>query len=53
MPNGFLTETMEPIPSIAEQVGYQNVISFYRAFKKVEGIPPGEYRSQYRHQKGK
>lgn len=49
----LLTETNEPIPSIAEQVGYQNVISFYRAFKKVEGIPPGEYRSQYRHQKGK
>jgi len=46
----MLTETDEPIQSIAEQCGYPNHISFYRAFKKVLDIPPGEYRSVYRLQ---
>lgn len=44
----LLVETEHSIQSIAEQVGYQNVISFYRAFKKVHDIPPGEYRNMYR-----
>ncbi|WP_338552316.1 AraC family transcriptional regulator [Paenibacillus sp. KS-LC4] len=44
----LLSETDEPIQSIAEQIGYQNVISFYRAFKKIQEIPPGEYRSIHR-----
>ncbi|WP_270165409.1 helix-turn-helix domain-containing protein [Paenibacillus sp. SYP-B4298] len=44
----MLAETDEPIQAIAEQSGYPNVISFYRAFKKVLDIPPGEYRSVYR-----
>lgn len=46
----MLAETDEPIQSIAEQSGYPNHISFYRAFKKVLDIPPGEYRSVYRVQ---
>jgi two-component system, response regulator YesN len=44
----LLLETDEPIQSIAEQVGYQNVVSFYRVFKKVQDVPPGEYRTMYR-----
>lgn len=44
----LLSETDEPIQSIAEQIGYQNVISFYRAFKKIQEIPPGEYRNIHR-----
>lgn len=44
----LLVETDESIQSIAEQIGYQNVISFYRAFKKEQDIPPGEYRSMHR-----
>lgn len=46
----MLAETDEPIQRIAEQSGYPNLISFYRAFKKVLDIPPGEYRSVYRAQ---
>ncbi len=44
----LLVETDAPIQVIAEQVGYPNVISFYRAFKKVQDIPPGEYRNMFR-----
>jgi len=44
----LLIDTDDPIQSIAEQVGYHNVISFYRAFKKIQDYPPGEYRNMYR-----
>lgn len=44
----LLKETDDSIQSIAEQIGYQNVISFYRVFKKVQDVPPGEYRNMYR-----
>jgi YesN/AraC family two-component response regulator len=44
----LLVETEDSIQSIAERIGYQNVISFYRAFKKVQNIPPGEYRNMHR-----
>jgi two-component system response regulator YesN len=43
----LLIDTDDSIQSIAEQIGYQNVISFYRAFKKIQNIPPGEYRNMY------
>lgn len=29
---------------IAEQIGYANNIGFIRAFKRLEGITPGQYR---------
>lgn len=32
------------IQDVASQVGYFNVNSFIRMFRKVTGIPPGEYR---------
>ncbi|WP_232510138.1 helix-turn-helix domain-containing protein [Paenibacillus crassostreae] len=44
----LLKETDNSIQSIAEQIGYLNVISFYRVFKKVQDVPPGEYRNMYR-----
>jgi two-component system, response regulator YesN len=44
----LLIDTDDSIQSIAEQIGYLNVISFYRAFKKVQDYPPGEYRNMYR-----
>jgi len=44
----LLIETDDSIQQIAEQVGYQNVISFYRVFKKAQDIPPGEFRNMYR-----
>ncbi|MFC0329569.1 helix-turn-helix domain-containing protein [Paenibacillus sepulcri] len=44
----LLVESDEPILSIAEKVGYNHVISFHRAFKKLYNLPPGEYRSLHR-----
>ncbi|GIP50049.1 hypothetical protein J53TS2_36400 [Paenibacillus sp. J53TS2] len=44
----LLVETEDSIQSVAENIGYQNVNSFYRAFKKFQDIPPGEYRNMYR-----
>ncbi|GBG10501.1 AraC family transcriptional regulator [Paenibacillus agaridevorans] len=40
----LLTSTDLPVQSIGEQVGYTQVISFIRTFKKSEGTTPGEYR---------
>lgn len=40
----LLTETDEPVQAISEKVGYLQVISFIRTFKKCEGVTPGEYR---------
>ncbi|MGP0587466.1 helix-turn-helix domain-containing protein [Paenibacillus timonensis] len=44
----LLVKTEDSIQSVAENIGYQNVNSFYRAFKKFQDIPPGEYRNMYR-----
>ncbi|QUL52131.1 helix-turn-helix transcriptional regulator [Paenibacillus tritici] len=35
------------IQDIALQVGYQNVNSFIRTFKRSSGLTPGEYRKRY------
>lgn len=43
----LLLQTTEPVQSIGEQVGYLQVISFIRTFKKAEGSTPGEYRKQH------
>jgi two-component system response regulator YesN len=43
----LLLQTTEPVQSIGEQVGYMQVISFIRTFKKAEGSTPGEYRKQH------
>ncbi|MEG2303378.1 MAG: helix-turn-helix domain-containing protein [Niameybacter sp.] len=40
----LLVTTKESLGNIANQSGYQNVSSFIRQFKKIEGITPGEYR---------
>jgi AraC-type DNA-binding domain-containing proteins len=40
----LLVDTSDSVQSIAEQAGYLQVISFIRAFKKREGLTPGEYR---------
>lgn len=36
------------IGQIAEQLGYQSETAFRRAFRKTTGVPPGEYKKQYR-----
>lgn len=42
-----LAATDDPVYEIAESVGYQNLRSFYTAFKKSEGCTPNEFREQY------
>lgn len=39
-----LVATDDPVQDIALQVGYATPISFGRMFKKLEGVPPGDYR---------
>ena len=45
----LLEQTSQSINEIAEEVGYLNVISFGRAFKKILNISPGEYRKLVRN----
>ncbi|NMB97308.1 MAG: AraC family transcriptional regulator [Clostridiaceae bacterium] len=40
----LLDDSRLPIKSVAEQVGFINVNSFVRVFKKYTGISPGKYR---------
>ncbi|MFD0714362.1 helix-turn-helix domain-containing protein [Paenibacillus sp. GCM10027626] len=42
----LLAESEEKIRDIAEQVGYTNVNSFVRIFKKITGLTPTEFRSR-------
>lgn len=49
----LLRNSSERIKTIAEKVGYQNMNSFHRMFKKYTGITPKEYRqSQHLHHNG-
>lgn len=41
-----LEKTNRPIKSIVNGVGYMDVASFTRKFKKTEGMTPGQYRKQ-------
>jgi YesN/AraC family two-component response regulator len=47
----LLVDSDDAIQTIAERVGYAHVLSFHRAFKKIFGFPPGEYRAIYRPQR--
>ncbi|MDO3408685.1 helix-turn-helix domain-containing protein [Saccharibacillus sp. CPCC 101409] len=40
----LLRETGLPVQTVGEQVGYPQVISFIRTFKRYAGVTPGEYR---------
>ncbi|WP_020617013.1 helix-turn-helix domain-containing protein [Paenibacillus daejeonensis] len=40
----LLSETTDPIGTIALQVGYANAITFGRVFKRIIGVTPGDYR---------
>ncbi|MFD2117213.1 helix-turn-helix domain-containing protein [Paenibacillus yanchengensis] len=42
----LLNETNLSVQEIAQQVGYTHSISFIRAFKKIVGLTPGEYRKE-------
>jgi YesN/AraC family two-component response regulator len=43
----LLLESQLTINQIAEQVGYANVTSFMRSFKKINGLTPSEYRQTF------
>lgn len=40
----MLRDTDIPIPLIASECGFKTVQYFTRTFKKMKGVPPGEYR---------
>lgn len=40
----LLLQTEDSVTDIAQQVGYSNVNTFIRIFKKEEGVTPGQYR---------
>jgi AraC-like DNA-binding protein len=41
----ILETTDEKLESVAQGVGYENGLAFSRAFKRVVGISPSEYRA--------
>jgi two-component system, response regulator YesN len=43
----LLETTDAKISDIAEKLRYNNSQNFIRVFKKINGIPPGEYRNRY------
>jgi AraC-like DNA-binding protein len=43
-----LLETEDSVEAIAAALGYQDAANFRRAFRKVEGCSPGEFRSRAR-----
>lgn len=42
----LLTQSETPIYQISEKIGYINVQSFIRMFKKTVGVTPGKYRDE-------
>lgn len=44
----LLAETDAAVKIIAEEVGFNSIASFNRAFKDSEGVSPGQYRDAYR-----
>jgi len=40
----LLRDQREPVARIAERVGYGNAAAFMKAFARVQGVGPGEYR---------
>jgi AraC-like DNA-binding protein len=44
----MLQTTREAVIQVASEVGYDSEAAFNRAFKREFGIPPGEFRGQFR-----
>lgn len=42
----YLTDTDLPISEIAQKVGFSSLTTYYRNFKQITGIAPGDYREQ-------
>ena len=43
----LLAQGNEPLSSIAEQTGFHDASYLIKAFKRVTGLTPNEYRQQY------
>jgi YesN/AraC family two-component response regulator len=43
----MLDDSSKKINHIASALGYQDYISFYKVFKRIQGISPNEYRDKY------
>lgn len=48
----LLSNTSDKMESVSQAVGYKDPFSFSKAFKKVAGIPPKEFRMRDRADKG-
>lgn len=48
----LLQNTTKTLIKIAEETGFLNTAALTRAFKKYEGITPGQYKEIYGHKKG-
>lgn len=46
----LLAETDMPLAKIANAMGYAEVSTFSRRFRHRSGIPPGQWRKQFRHE---
>lgn len=44
----WLTTTSMSVKEIAEKLHYNNSQNFIRSFRKMEGVTPGKYRTQYK-----
>lgn len=44
----MLESDAQPIEEIAEEVGYSDLASFRRLFRRLSGLTPGEYRRRFR-----
>jgi AraC-like DNA-binding protein len=42
----LLRSSAENVGTVAERVGYESEAAFSRAFKKIVGVPPGEWKRQ-------
>lgn len=42
----YLTETELPISEIAQRVGFTSLTTYYRNFKQITGLAPGDYRER-------
>jgi AraC-like DNA-binding protein len=47
-----LRDTGDSLETVAQSVGYTSVYAFSRAFSRLRGQPPGQYRSRARQQAG-